>query len=357
MLNAIINIAIIIYSNLSEDLFAKKCFYTNLVLMSIEFFIGLIALSGVIGIHEFGHYIFARICNVGVEVFSIGMGKILWSRMDSHGTKWQICAIPLGGYIIPKEDGDAVGLKFKEAGVIKGVLVAMAGPLFNFITAFICLLFISLNSGFPQFKPEIKEIKKDSPAYISKLQKGDRILSINGMSVKDREDIIFAVQDPSFLIERDNKKIKIIVKKEKKASYGITFDTHFEKTNLQNAIKLSFFTVIGGVYDLFTRIWQSINSFGVVGPIGIIKSAMSAQKDGFISFMLFIASISIALGATNLLPIPALDGGRIVLFILSGIIRRPLPLIIEKTLNYLSIGLLGAMFLISVFFDIKGLLL
>ncbi len=322
--------------------------------MSLELLVGLLSLGFIVGIHEFGHYIVARFCNVGVTTFSIGMGPVIWSRTDSKGTVWKICAIPIGGYIHPKEEeSDVIGLKFKEAGMIKGVLVAFAGPFFNFLTAFMCLMFVFLYAGVP--KLQVSDVAPNSIAQISNIQKGDILIEINGENVNEK-NISSLLANPTLKIKRNNEIFEIQINKDEKAALGISLAPSFQSISTYKAIGYSVSTIWNGVYMIFTQIWEAVSSLKIMGPIGIIKQSASAHKKGIVAFVLFIASISVAIGATNLLPIPLLDGGRILMFIVSGIIKRPIPNILEKILNYASVCVLIAIFAIGFFVDIKGLI-
>lgn len=325
--------------------------------MSIKFLISLLGLSLIIGLHEFGHYLFARMCNVGVEIFSIGMGPVIWSRTDSRGTKWQICAIPIGGYVYPKEHSEISGLKYKEAGAIRGSLVALAGPLFNFITAILCLAGVSIFFGTPKFSNEIESIEKDSYAYSAKIQNGDKILSINDKKIISIQDLATKTETSKLTIERNGEKMEVQIKKPISAPFGINMKNEYgEKVPVLSAFKNATLDVAKSIQIFFTKIWGAIISLKIMGPIGIIKSASTAQDNGWINFVLFLSAISIAIGATNLLPIPILDGGRIIMFLISGIIRRPVPEKIEKFLNYSSVIIIAAIFAIGFFTDIKGLM-
>lgn len=321
--------------------------------MYLNFLVGLMALSFIVFIHEFGHYIAARIGGVGIETFSVGMGKALFSFKDSRGTTWQFCLIPVGGYVHPKDAGDAVGLRFKEAGMIRGIFVAMAGPFFNFMTAFACFLFLSLHIGLPKFDPEIMEIRANSPAY-AVLHIGDEVVAINGKALKSSDiklDALERLKDPLLRINREGELLDIVIHKNENESCGIFVKSNFEKLSLLKAVKFSILRVYQGVYDTFSKVWEAIASFKIMGPIGIIKAAAAAQKNGLITMILFIAAVSIAIGSFNLLPIPALDGGRIIIFVVSAILRRPINDTVEKMLNIISIVLILSLFAIGLFND------
>jgi len=327
--------------------------------MSTKFLIGILGLSFIIGIHEVGHYVFARMCKVGVEIFSIGFGPVLWSRTDSRGTKWQICAIPLGGFVYPKdEEGKSFGLKYKEAGPIRGCLVAFAGPLFNFLTAIACLAGIAMFFGTARPSTIIDQVEKNSPAFVANFSKGDKILSIDGKIIEKPQDFIANLENSTVTLERGGKKIEVLVKKPVSAQFGVNFKTEFDGTKLTllPALKEATLSVCESIKIFSTKIWGALISCKITGPIGIVASAANAHEQGPLAFILFIAAISVAVGATNLLPIPIVDGGRIIMFLVSWIIRRPVPEKVETVLNYGSLVIIAAIFAIGFFVDIKGLI-
>lgn len=326
--------------------------------MTFKFLLSLAALSAIVLIHEFGHYIFARIFKVGVETFSVGMGKPLYSFIDKRGTKWQFCAIPLGGYIQPKEQEEAAhgkvfGASFKNASPFKGILIALAGPFFNFFSAFIMLIAISVSFGFPRFSPIVQEVRKDSLAY-NKILPGDRILEINNIKINDK--IPANIENPNVKIERGSQIINIQLNKPKGAAYKILFSQRFEKLGFVSSSINAFFFIAERVYFTFTSMWSAITSFSIMGPVGILNSSVQMQNQGLVTFLLFIISLSIGIGAFNLLPVPMLDGGRIIMFIIAALTGKKASPKVEKAFNYISLILLGSLFIIGLIGDFKGLI-
>lgn len=347
-----------------------------------DIIIGLSIISLVALIHEFGHYLFARIAKVGVEIFSVGMGKPLVSYKDLRGTTWKIGSIPFGGYILPKENDEAgsnhpkaffefghvennfvKGLKFKESGPIKGIFVAIAGPFFNFLTAFFLLIFISNNFGFPNYTNKIESVESNSPAEFAGLKKDDVIKTINNKNIKNKFDIKMQKNDNSVLIERNGKLIELNLNKnnanlnnKNHKKYGLLLKTEFKKIGFFQSISLSFKTVVTMIYLTLTNIVNAITSMSISGPIGIIEMASKQSKNGLLALLFFIIDISIGIGAFNLFPIPVLDGGRIVLFLISAIIRKPVPKTVENILNYIGFGIVIGIFALTFFIDIKGLI-
>jgi regulator of sigma E protease len=328
---------------------------------------GIISLGVVVTIHEFGHYLFARIAGIGVEVFSIGMGTTLVKIMDARGTIWQICAIPIGGYIIPKDESvlesavdlkdckekrSVLGLEYKKAGPLRGIFVASAGPLFNFITAFFCFIALNYISGFPRPSFEIIKVSQNSLANKAGLAPGDKIITINEVEVKTTKDLA----QPNLRIKarRGNNIISFYIEKNRNQLIGVVFGHEFIKMSFWEACVFSLKEVFYQISRILMGFWSAIVGLNFMGPIGIIKDAGKAHEQGLVYVILFIANVSIAIGAFNLIPIPILDGGRIIMFFISWAIGRPVPEKIESFLNYFSVSLLIGLFLLGSFLDIKG---
>jgi regulator of sigma E protease len=326
--------------------------------MSFKFLFSIATLSLIIFIHEFGHYIAARLCGIGVETFSVGFGNPIYSFINKKGTKWQFCILPLGGYIQPKEK-DIVdhrkvsGLNFNDAGLIKGSLIAFAGPFFNFISAFMLIFFLAIFMGFPKFSSEIKTVSMNSPAY-GKLIAGDVILQINEVQIENK---IIQAENPVIVINRNENILSVEITKKLTEPYGLVMKNKFEKLPFFESFNVSMHYIIKSIYLTLTTAWKAFSSFNIQGPIGIINTAINTQKEGFASFIMFVVSVSIGIGSLNLLPIPALDGGRIILLIISALIRRPISLRIQKLLSYISLMIIGVMFLIGFWIDIKEILI
>ncbi len=167
-----------------------------------------IALGVIVSVHEYGHYIIGRLSGIGAEVFSLGFGPVLASRVDARGTRWQLAAIPLGGFVRFKGDRDAASA---QAGDVTGLTAAearatmtgaplwartatvAAGPIFNFILAFVIFAGIILASGLPQEKPVVGTVYAMPTAQ--GLQAGDTIVAINGVPTLDMKSYVTVAAD------------------------------------------------------------------------------------------------------------------------------------------------------------------
>lgn len=198
------------------------------ILNIIHYVIPFLVLLGVlVFVHEFGHFIVARSLGVSVSAFSIGFGKELWSRTDKKGTVWKISAIPLGGYCQFLGDADEssstsdVDLSkyteeeqkhlFATQTPYKKLAIAIAGPLFNYLFAFITFFGLFYFVGSYDIPPIVSEVIKESPAEKAGIIKGDKILEINNQKINDWSDISkevsIAVNDVNLKIERNNQMV------------------------------------------------------------------------------------------------------------------------------------------------------
>ena len=322
----------------------------------IKFFITLLGLSILVIVHELGHYLFAKMFNVGVEVFSVGMGPILYSFDDKKGTKWQFCLIPVGGYVQLKDklnesNQHVNGGSFEECGSIATILIAFAGPLFNFLFSFLLFFAICLSIGIPNETSIIKEVTYNSVAHQAQLLKGDVVTKINTIDSKTLE----------LSVLRDKKLIKkTLIKNSKKTPYGLSFQKNYSKKGVWESFMQSMKYVLKVIYKFISEIYKSFIflSFpsNASGPLGIFQASMMQQTD-LISFLLFIINVSISLGATNLLPIPILDGGQIVGAILylmfHNFLSKKIMFYFQKIFLYFSIFFLSMVFSISLINDLE----
>ncbi len=302
-----------------------------------------ILLSVLIFIHEFGHFIVAKIAGVGVLKFSLGFGPRLIGKKVGE-TDYMLSLIPLGGYVkmIGEEPGEELSAEDKKRSFLqqsiwkRGSIVA-AGPVFNILLAF--LIFAVVNFyGLPVLKPQIGNIQPDSAAFAAGLKSGDTIVEIENNPVKKWDDISKAIskskgESVRVTVLRNSLFVSILVTprltdtqnlfgegiKAYKIGISPSGETFVERLNPVS----SFLTAFGQTWRIVKLTALSIVKMiqGVVspktmgGPIFIAQLAGAQVKQGIIPFMLFMALLSINLGILNLLPVPVLDGGH--LFFLS----------------------------------------
>ncbi|MCX8030547.1 MAG: RIP metalloprotease RseP [Thermodesulfovibrionales bacterium] len=335
-------------------------------------FLSAVLLIGfLIFIHELGHFIFAKLSGVRVLKFSLGFGpKVIGKKYGD--TEYLLSAIPLGGYVkmLGEEPDDQLNeeekrLSYKMQPIYKRAMIVFAGPLFNFLTAVVIFFFVFL-LGIPVLKPIIGEVLENTPAAEAMLQKGDRILEINGKEVKkwtDMTEIIHSSpnkpiqlkisrQDTILTIKivPETKKTKDIFGEEREIGLiGVKPSGEFFTvredliTSAKNAIvrslEVASITLIG-IVKLIQRI---IPADTIGGPIMIFSLAEKQAEAGALSFFTFAAIISINLAILNLLPIPVLDGGHLLFMFIEALRGKPLN---EKVI--LIAHKLGWVFLLSL---------
>lgn len=319
--------------------------------------IGLLMFMLLILVHELGHFLGAKMSNIKVNEFSIGMGPSIYKKQTEE-TLYSLRALPLGGYVAMEgEDSESSDERsFENASKFSRFITVLAGPMMNFITAFIIFLIINLTIGVKL--PIINEVLKDTPAYTANLQKGDRIIAIDDKNINTFNDMISATNASNgkeisvkFIRNSEEKEIKLTPKKDENYYY-MGFSSQRDKS-LIVAISYSFFMII----DTISGIWNSlimlvsgaIGLNALSGPIGVVKMAGQVAEKGFIPLLMFISIISINLGFFNLLPIPALDGSKILLILIEAITGRKINKKLEQTIAVVGfISLLGLIIIISV---------
>ncbi|MCF6173240.1 MAG: RIP metalloprotease RseP [Campylobacteraceae bacterium] len=332
--------------------------------------ISLLVLSFLIFFHELGHFLVARFFGVKVEVFSIGFGKKIYTKVYK-GTQYAISMIPLGGYVQmkgqddsdpTKKSYDADSYNVKKPWQRIGIL--LAGPFANFLLAF--FLYIAMgNIGINKFAPIIGQVAKDSAALKSGLKSKDTIIAINNMKIKTWDELSEKIKNSKdvleFKIKRNNKNILLRVTP-KIHNYKNMFGETLQKRMVGISPNGKTVTIRYGLFQSIPFAWQETKNAttmivkglqklieGVVpakemgGIVSIVQVTARASKIGIVALFGLTALISVNLGVLNLLPIPALDGGHIM-FNLYEMITKKEPS--EKVLYYLT--LVGWIFLLSL---------
>jgi len=313
--------------------------YINLILV----FLVLVA------IHEYGHYIVARLFKAEVTDFSIGFGKPLLKYTDRNGTTWKLSPIPLGGYVKIKgldnifspNPNDEQG-SFQSLTLFQKILVLLAGSIFNILSAWFALFCIFFFFGIVSLMPIIGSVSENSSAFENDLREGDRILEINNISIEEFSDIPKAIannQSINILIERNNQ----IIEKNFDLKFNEELNRYIigisspqnpiiDKYNLIDSIKNSSLFIPTYYAASFTFLQQSYkeNTLGdqLAGPIGIVKNADQMMLDQVRGVLFLFIIISLFVGLFNLLPIPLLDGSAIQWvrdFEEAGIKKAPRP--------------------------------
>ena len=333
----------------------------------------LIVFICIVFIHEFGHYLFARIFKAEVTDFSIGFGKPLFQFKDKNNTIWKICPIPLGGYVkikgldsvFQKNSNDEPG-SFQSLQLYQKIFILLAGSVFNILSAWIALFSIFFFFGIASFLPIIGKVMDDSAAKENDLRVNDVIISVNNLQIDEFSDIPKALgsdKSISLLVERGG---QIIEKNfdlkfnDEINRYVIGISTNNEpiidKYNLNKSIQSSLIfipTYYAASINFLKKSYQD-NTLGdqLAGPVGIVKMADQMMLDKIRGVIFLFIVISLFVGVFNLLPIPLLDGGHIVYFVISKIFSNSLPELVTRIYIATGITIISFLFIFITFNDI-----
>jgi regulator of sigma E protease len=323
----------------------------------------------------------ARLVGVKVEVFSIGFGKKLFCKKIGE-TNWCLSAVPLGGYVQMKGQDDSnpfIKSDDKDSYNAKSpwqrILILLGGPGFNFLLAFLIYLFLAL-SGWQKLAPVIGKTIPNTPAA-KVLQKGDKIIEINGIKIKSWDDIPIIIQKSRVLhlkIKRNGKIIMLTLKPKiektknifneeiKRKIIGIIPNGDIVKVtyNPIEALKIAFDElikasgmIVKGIQKLITG---AIGLNTLSGPIGIVDVTAKVADLGIQPLLLLTALLSVNLGVLNLLPIPALDGGHIIFNLYEAIFKKEVNEEIMYKLTLAGWILLGGLMIIGIYNDLHRLI-
>lgn len=325
----------------------------------------LIIFGVLIFVHELGHFVTAKLFKVKVHEFSLGMGPAIFKRRKEE-TDYSVRLLPIGGYV--KLEGEDFASdderSFNKCHPVKRIIILLAGAFMNVLVGF--LLFILIFSLSKEINvPEISKIIDGSPAYEAGLEVGDRILVINGKRIHIQSDVTLELflsggKETEVVALRGGEEFTYrIVPAEEDGRYIIGFYTKTVKPNLgnvfYNAFYNTFFTVKLVYTSLKMLIMGSVSITEMSGPVGIVGEIGQAAKVGFLYVVDFAALIAVNLGVMNLLPLPALDGGRIVFVLLELVRRKPLKENIEGYIHLVGLILLFLLMIVITFSDILKL--
>ncbi len=323
-------------------------------------------------IHEFGHFILAKWAGIKVNEFAVGMGPAILKKQKGE-TLYSLRIFPLGGYCAMEgEDEDSADERsFDNAKAYKRLVVILAGAFMNMLLAVVAFLIVNMQSGFTDLS--IDKIEANSPAYIAGIQENDEIISYNGkkplLFLELRNMIINSKNESDTLtLKRDGKLINVEIKPELATIEDNGKTIEYKKIGIMPKVRYDFFGAFKesintcryafrSMFDFLGRAFKgNVKKNEVSGPVVIIKTIASAAKVGFSSVMFLLGLISINLAFFNLLPFPALDGGKAV-FILFEMITGIKPnKKVEYIVNIVGFSLLILLFLFVTYNDIKGLI-
>ena len=344
--------------------------------MTLVFFVLIFGL--VVIAHEFGHFLLAKKNGIYVNEFAVGMGPTLFSFTKKE-TKYSLKLIPMGGYcmMLGEEEDIQDEHSFSTKSVWARLSVVLAGPVFNFILAFLLAVILIAVNGYDA--PEIGYFSEDSPAKEAGLQEGDVITSFNGHRIYNYREILVYMQleqsgeDITLTVERDGEELSYTITPamtESGYKMGLA-STEYKKTGVADVLKYSVlelrYQIKSTVLSLEYLITGKLGIKNLSGPVGIVsmmsdtidqakESAEGNTSVAVINVVLnmlnFCILLSANLGVMNLLPIPALDGGRTVLLLFEAIFKKKLSADKEAFVNMVGFMLLIGLMIIVMFQDV-----
>lgn len=347
----------------------------------------LLVIGPLIFIHEMGHYLVGRWFGVKAEAFSIGFGKELVGLTDKRGTRWKVAMLPLGGYVrfagdmnpasqpspewlaLPAEERRQT---FQAKPVWQRFLIVLAGPATNLILAVLLFAGVLAAYGEPFTPPVVAGLIPHSAAANAGLKPGDRILSIDGEAMRRFQDIGFYVEmrpdtDISVELDRGGRHLSVPVRT------GVTEDRAANHTRLgvlgvmsgggaMRPVPWAELPLLSAGYawdsfkGTFTGIAQVIggerSAKELSGPIGVARVAGQVADMGWFPLLALMAVISINLGFINLLPIPMLDGGHLLFYIVEAVRRKPVEPQVQEWAFRSGLALLLCLMLFVTFNDL-----
>jgi len=341
----------------------------------------IVVLGVLVFFHELGHYLAARWRGVYVEAFSVGFGKIVASWYDRHGTQWRISWLPLGGYVKmhgqerPEDVSDEVraswkpGLTFHEKSVGSRAIIVAAGPLANFLLAMVLFAGLFLAVGRPVTSPVIGEVLPNGAAAHAGLLANDRIETISGESIRSFEDIqriitAHPLETLTVTVLRDgvNKDVAVTteareVNGRKVGLLGIRGGTvDYQPRSLPQALWGGVTQTWTVTTDTFSGLAQMISgqrgTEELGGPLRIAQLSGQVAQLGVSNLISFIAVLSVNLGLINLFPIPVLDGGHLLFYLVEALRGRPLPRRAQEYSFRAGLAVLGGLFIFATWNDL-----
>jgi len=360
-----------------------------------------IVLSVVVFIHEYGHFIVGRWCGVQVDAFSIGFGPELWARVDRHGTRWRVAAIPLGGYV--KFHGDANGasvpdpdaveampaaeraVTFAAQPVWKRAAIVFAGPFANFLLAIAIFAGLFAFYGRTVLAPRIGSVVAGGAGEAAGFMPGDLVLTIDGTQIDTfgkMQEIVSVSADTKlvFVVRRSDRDVTIAATpawREVESAAGkvrigmlglkastAAADVHEERYGPVQSLGLALEETWQVVHRTGTYVGGLISgresADQLSGPIGIAQisgqMAQAATKVGLAPFLNLIAILSVSIGLLNLMPVPLLDGGHLLFFGIEAARGRALNERAQEVAFRIGLAMVGMLMIFSTYNDIARLI-
>ncbi len=354
-----------------------------------------VILSAIVFIHELGHYLVGRWCGVGIDAFSIGFGPELFARVDSHGTRWRIAALPLGGYVKFHGDANAASV---DAGpvdpsvdstrtlaaqpVLNRAAIVLAGPVANFLLAFVIFTAMYMAYGRVEHMARIGRVEPMSPAATAGFEPGDLVKSVDGEPIGSFEDLqqatLMSTGLPmTFVVDRDGRVVDLtatpkvsevdqgVFGKRRMGHLGLASSANPSDVKIERcappacavwgASQVGFIVKATSAY--IVGIFAGRESTDQVsGLIGAAQMAGEIAKISLWELFSLAAWFSVSVGFMNLLPVPLLDGGHLVFYAFEAALGRPLSQRTQEIGLKIGILLVAMLLVFTTSHDILRLL-
>ena len=311
-------------------------------------------------IHEAGHFLVAKWCGVKVNEFAIGFGPTIWKKQGKE-TKYALRLIPLGGFVSMEgeEERSEDSRSFSKASIPKRIAICMAGATVNIIFGVIVFFILMTTTG-PYTSNVVDSVIEGYPAQTVGLQANDIIIEADGEKVDSRYELNKILdytknEEINIKIKRDDEVLDYkITPKEIENFYYLGVNLRPAEDTFINRLinggmqtKDFMFSIIDNLKQLFTG---NVGVDQMMGPVGISETV--AKTSGIKEFVYMLALISLSLGVTNLLPIPALDGGKILILLIEAVRRKPMKEQTEINIQLLGFSILILLSLYVTYNDI-----
>ncbi len=325
-------------------------------------------------IHEGGHFLFARLFGVTVREFSIGMGPAILSRTSKkNDIKYSLRLIPFGGYVSmvgEDEDSDDPNA-FHKKKVWQRIVVTAAGAAMNILSG-VLVMAILIASASSLASTVVHSFREEAVSVTAGLQENDRILKVDGVRVHTGDELVYevmrrGVEPIDLTVLRAGKTLVLSdvtfpIMKESGTTFG-TLD--FYVYSEEKTVGSVFTHVVSRSWSTIKMVWESLfdlltGRYGiesVSGPVGVNQVMTDAAKSGVADVAYLAVVISMNLGVMNLLPLPALDGGRLIFLIIEGIRRKPLSRKVEGYIHFAGFVILMILMAVIMVKDVIGLFL
>ena len=333
--------------------------------------LALLMLGVLIMVHEAGHYFAARACGIDVQEFAMGMGPAIFSRTGKNGTKFSLRALPIGGFCqFYGEDEDTKdGQGFNDNPVWKRAVTVASGPAMNFLLAILIIVIYLSAWGLPTVVPRVAELEEN--AQLAGLMVGDELLYVNGVEILDTATVTSEIAkanggDVTLTVQRGGETVDVVItpfydEEAGRFRVGFTFAQERMRVSILESLPFSVSynlesaTLI--VDTLKNLVFKGQGVSDITGPVGTVYVIQEVtQQGGMDIFLELAAMISVNLGVMNLLPIPGLDGSRLLFLLVEGVRRKPVKRELEGAIHFAGFCLLMALMVVLVFKDVNSIM-